>query len=219
MKYSIDVISENFWKSKKKKKKTVSYFKSGGSQQNQRIIFGRHLKSNSLYNKDFGNYHHRIPRGLGVLLMANGLFLMYDVIASRLMCLIKFSCLHSVGNLIWHMLQKFQIKRSHIYFLANFFFTFCFGDTLKVAIVSRSENNLYYTSEFQQVIQLGLRRLSCHIIPKIPKGEGRALGGGAYGRLAGNVLCRPWSGRFPQEISSVSDRVSIFRNIFRFGRK
>ena len=40
-----------------------------------------------------------------------------------------------------------------------------------------------------------------------------------FGGLAGIALGRPWGGRYPHEISSVSDRVSIFRNIFRFGRK
>ena len=44
-------------------------------------------------------------------------------------------------------------------------------------------------------------------------------GGGRFGGLAGIVLGSPWGGRYPHEISSVSDLVSIFRNFFRFGRK
>ena len=35
-------------------------------------------------------------------------------------------------------------------------------------------------------------------------------GGVGFGGLAGIALGRPWGGRYPHEISSVSDRVSIF---------
>ena len=47
-------------------------------------------------------------------------------------------------------------------------------------------------------------------------------GGGVWEGFGGLVviaLGRPWGGRYSHEISSISDRVSIFRNIFRFGRK
>ena len=34
------------------------------------------------------------------------------------------------------------------------------------------------------------------------------------GGLAGSALGRPWGGRYPHEISTISDRVSIFWRIF-----
>ena len=82
-----------------------------------------------------------MPGELRGLLVANGIFLMYDVISSKLYVISNSDAYTMLETLFDICLENFKSK-DQILFLVNSFLPLV-GVTLTVVVVSRAEYNLY----------------------------------------------------------------------------